>query len=74
MHIISIIEMKFSERLNVLMNEKQISSLVLSKIIHIDDTTISRWRKGTIIPTIDKVDILCDFFGVTSDFLLGRED
>ena len=57
------------------MEEKQISALALSKIIHIDDATISRWRKGTTIaPTIDKLNILCEFFGVTADFLLGRED
>lgn len=67
-------ELKFSERLDELMEEKQISALALSKIIHIDDATISRWRKGTITPTIDKLNILCDFFGVTADFLLGRED
>ena len=74
MHIILIMEIKFSERLDELMNEKQLSSLALSKIIHIDDATISRWRKGSINPTIDKLNILCDFFGVTADYLLGRED
>ena len=67
-------ELKFSERLNELMQEKGLSSLALSKIIHINDATISRWRRGEIIPTIDKLNILCDFFGVTSDYLLGRED
>ena len=65
---------KFSERLNELMEEKNLSALALSKLININDATISRWRKGTIIPTIDKIDILCDFFGVTADYLLGRED
>ena len=65
---------KFSERLNELMEDKNLSALALSKLININDTTISRWRKGTIIPTIDKIDILCDFFGVTSDYLFGRED
>lgn len=67
-------ELKFCERLSELMEEKNLSALALSKLININDATISRWRKGTIIPTIDKVDILCDFFGVTADYLLGRED
>lgn len=65
---------KFSERLDELMIEKQLSALALSKLINIDDATISRWRKGSMNPTIDKLVILCDFFGVTADFLLGRED
>ena len=67
-------EFKFSERLDELMQEKGLSALALSKIIHINDATISRWRKGEMNPTIDKLNILCDFFGVTADFLLGRED
>ena len=46
----------------------------LSKIIKVDDATISRWRRGEMNPTIDKLNILCDYFGVTADFLLGRED
>ena len=67
-------ELKFSERLNELMQEKELSSLALSKIIHINDATISRWRRGEMNPTIDKLNMLCDFFGVTADYLLGRED
>lgn len=67
-------ELKFSERLNELMEDKNLSSFALSKIIGINDTTILRWRKGLINPTIDKLNMLCDYFGVTADYLLGRED
>ena len=67
-------ELQFSERLDELMLEKEISALALSKIIHINDATISRWRRGEMNPTIDKLNMLCDFFGVTADYLLGRED
>jgi len=67
-------ELKFSERLDELMQEKGLSALALSKIIHINDATISRWRKGEMNPTIDKLNMLCDFFGVTADYLFGRED
>lgn len=67
-------ELKFTERLSELMEEKQISALALSKKIDVKDTTILRWKKGLMNPTIDKLNILCDFFGVTADYLLGRED
>lgn len=67
-------ETKFSERLNELMEDKNLSSLALSKILGVNDTTILRWRKGLINPTIDKLSVLCDYFGVTADYLLGRED
>ncbi len=67
-------ELKFCERLNELMEDKNLSSLALSKILNINDSTILRWRKGLMNPTIDKLNILCDYFGVTADYLLGRED
>lgn len=67
-------ELKFTERLSELMEEKQISALALSKKIDVKDTTILRWKKGLMNPTIDKLNMLCDFFGVTADYLLGRED
>lgn len=67
-------ELKFSERLSELMDEKGLSSTALSKIICVKDTTVLRWRKGQINPTIDKLIILCDYFGVSSDYLIGLED
>ena len=67
-------ETKFCERLCELMEEKNISALALSKLIDANDTTILRWKKGLVNPTIDKLNMLCDFFGVTAEYLLGRED
>ena len=67
-------ELKFAERLKELMEERNLSALKLSKFIPVDCRTISRWKNGEMNPTIDKLNILCDYFGVTADFLLGRED
>lgn len=67
-------ELKFSERLTELMEDNNISSVKLSKQINVDHTTIIRWKHGEMNPTIDKLNMLCDFFGVTADYLLGRED
>lgn len=66
--------LKFSERLDELMIEKNINSLALSKIVGVNSSTILRWLKGTMIPNIDKLAILCEYFGVTADYLLGFED
>ena len=67
-------EIKFCERLSELMEDRNLSALALSKLIDANDTTILRWKKGLVNPTIDKLNMLCDFFGVTADYLLGRED
>lgn len=67
-------ELKFSERLNELMDEKKLTATALANIIGVKDTTVLRWRKGQINPTVDKIVLLCDYFGVTADYLLGLED
>lgn len=67
-------KLKFAEKLSELIEERKLSALTFSKLIDAKDTTILRWRKGLINPTIDKLNILCDFFDVTADYLLGCED
>lgn len=64
----------FSDRLSDLMERANISALALSKIIGFSDTTILKWKKGKIIPTIDKLYALCQYFDVSADYLIGLED
>lgn len=64
----------FSDRLNDLMERANISALALSKIIGFSDTTILKWKKGKIVPTIDKLYALCQYFDVSADYLIGLED
>ena len=67
-------ELKFCERLKEIMDERNISSHTLAKNIEVHVSTIYRWLNAEMYPTIDKLNMICDFFGVTSDYLLGRED
>ena len=67
-------KMLFTERLIELMEEKNLTSTALAKILNVIDTTVLRWRKGLINPTIDKLFLLCEYFGVTANYLLGLED
>lgn len=64
----------FKERLKELRKEANISSVALAKILQVRDTTILRWEKGKMIPTIDKLYSIAKFFKVSSDYLLGLED
>jgi len=61
----------FCERLKELRLEKNLSALKLSKILNVSDTTIIRWEKGTITPSIDYLYDIAVFFGVSSDYLIG---
>ena len=51
-----------------------LSQAELSKKICISQQSISAYEKGTREPDINTINIICDFFNITSDELLGRTD
>lgn len=42
--------------------------------LKVNINTVSRWEKGTQKIQIDSLLLLADLYGVTTDFLLGREN
>lgn len=66
--------MKFQARLKELRQENNLTSLALSKILKVSHSTILRWEKGEILPSIEHLYNIAIYFGVSSDYLLGLED
>ena len=52
--------------------EHGISIAELEKKCGIGTKTINKW--GVSSPSVDKLDRIADFFGVSVDYLMGRED
>lgn len=46
----------------------------LGKYIGVSKQTISKYEKGTKIPSRENIEKLADFFGVPVDYLLGKSD
>lgn len=65
---------KFAERLKELREEKNLTQYELSKKVNISAACINRWEKNLRITNIDSIIILCQFFGCSSDYLIGLED
>ncbi len=64
--------MDLYERIKELAAKQKISITALEEKLKIANGTIRRW--GNINPGVDKVQKVADYFGVTVDFLLGREE
>lgn len=64
--------MLLSDNINVLMRDGNISNTELGNILGISDETIRSWRKGTKVPTVDKLLKLAEYFHVSIDELMGR--
>ena len=64
----------FADILKDLLFEKGISQKDLSVKADIPQTTISGWLRAGRLPDYNALIKLSTFFGVSSDFLLGKED
>lgn len=62
----------FVERLEELMQEKEINIFQLSKEINCDNQAIARWMQGKYFPRYYVLISLSNFFDCSIDFLLGR--
>ena len=46
----------------------------LSKLLDVTPTQVSDLENGKTTTTLARLCLLCDYFGVSSDYLLGRTD
>lgn len=66
--------MNFGEKLKELRTEKGCSQADIAKIVGTTKMAISHWERGHSEPSITQLIILSDFFGVTTDYLVGKEN
>lgn len=64
----------FSERLRLLREEKELSQIKLAEILGVKKQTLSDWENGKSETSFEMLVKIADFFGVSTDYLLGRTD
>lgn len=64
----------FAERLLELRKEKNISQAALAKQLDVSFAVVCYWETDRSEPTAPNIVKIADYFGVTTDFLLGRTD
>lgn len=64
----------FSQNLNELRQEKNLSQAQLAKFLGYTQSNISEWEKGSVEPKATALLAIAKFFEVTTDYLLGLED
>ncbi len=65
---------KLADRLSDLRNEKKITQTELAKILGKSKQIISFYENGDKLPSVETLEKYADFFGVSTDYLLGRTD
>lgn len=65
--------MKFSIRLKELREQKGLSQTKLANDLGVSVGCVGMWESTKQIPPANKLNIIADYFNVTVDYLLGRE-
>lgn len=65
--------MEFRQRLQSLREQKRISRIVLSELCGLHPDAIRRYERGECEPTLESLVAIAEYFGVTIDYLVGRE-
>ena len=62
----------FSERLRELMKEQGLNQVKLAERVGVKQNTISAWLRKKKEPSLTSLWLVADYFGVETDYLLGR--
>ena len=62
--------MSIADRIQTLRKSKGISQEELADKVGVSRQAVSKWESGQSAPDIEKIILLSEFFGVTTDFLL----
>lgn len=65
---------KFSERLKKLRESNNMNCTQLAKQLNVSSASIGYYEKGERVPDIEVLARICDFFNVSSDYLIGISD
>lgn len=62
----------FSSRLKYLRQSKQLNQVQLAEKLGVKKQSISNWENDNIMPSVEMLVKISDFFHVSTDYLLGR--
>lgn len=62
---------EFSKTLHNLRRERSVSQEELGAFVGVNKSTISKYERGIIVPTLDVAKKIADFFGVTIEYLVN---
>ncbi len=64
----------FAERLRHLRRSKEMNQVQLARGLGVRKQSVSNWENDNIMPSVEMLERVADFFEVTTDYLLGRDE
>ena len=64
----------FADRVKYLRQSRELNQVQKKKKMGVTKQSVSNWENDNIMPSVEMLAKIADFFNVTADYLLGRED
>lgn len=66
--------MTIGTKIQKLRKQRGLSQEQLAESLGVSRQAVSKWEAEQSVPDIDKIVLICDYFGVTTDYILRNED
>ena len=63
----------FEQRIRFLRQSHELNQVQLAEKLGVTKQSVSNWENDNIVPSVDMLEKIADFFNVTTDYLLGRD-
>ena len=63
-----------NENIKMLRQQNGLSQVEFAKIMNVTKQCVSNWENDNVVPSVDMLSKLADYFRVSTDYILGRED
>ena len=63
-----------NENIKKLRLAKGLNQVEFAKVLCVTKQCVSNWENDNVVPSIDMLCKIADFFGVSTDYLLGRSE
>ena len=64
----------FAERLKHLRRSRELNQVQLTRGLGVRKQSVSNWENDNIMPSVEMLERVANFFEVTTDYLLGRNE
>ena len=64
----------FADRVKYLRQSRELNKVQFAQKMGVTKQSVSNWENDNIMPSVEMLEKIADFFNVTADYLLGRED
>ena len=61
------------ERIRILRTTRGVNQVQLAQALHVSKQAVSNWENNYILPSVEMLVVIADYFGVSTDNLLGRD-